>query len=409
VTAAVLVLAAGLALALALCLLAQRRTARRLIAAGNRLVPGVVTTGHGLAEATSLVERVTDRALLRDDRGSLTSARLADALAMLPQGIVVYDEAGTITFRNEVAAVFLRGRSGEALVEEAIAELALSAATGTEGAARTLELSGPPARIVSLWAAPLRHGGRRSGAVVVVDDITEHRRLEAVRRDFVANMSHELKTPVGALALLAETITAEAEPAVVKRLAERMLDESFRVVHLIDDLLELSSIESVDPGALGAETEVAVAALVAEALEQVRPYAERRRIELREEAIDPDLTVVGVHRQLVSALHNLLDNAVKYSEPGAAVELRTRSDGPWVDISVEDHGRGNAQRELDRVFERFYRVDPARSRDTGGTGLGLAIVRHVAQNHAGEVIVTSQEGEGSTFTLRLPAQCKMER
>jgi two-component system sensor histidine kinase SenX3 len=245
--------------------------------------------------------------------------------------------------------------------------------------------------------------------VVVVDDITEHRRLEAVRRDFVANMSHELKTPVGALALLAETITAEAEPAVVKRLAERMLDESFRVVHLIDDLLELSSIESVDPGALGAEKEVAVAALVAEALEQVRPYAERRRIELREEAIDPDLTVVGVHRQLVSALHNLLDNAVKYSEPGAAVELRTRSEGPWVDISIEDHGRGIAQRELDRVFERFYRVDPARSRDTGGTGLGLAIVRHVAQNHAGEVIVTSQEGEGSTFTLRLPAQSKMER
>jgi two-component system sensor histidine kinase SenX3 len=382
VTEALAVLTVGLAVALGLLLINQRHTARRLRAAGERLAPDVVATGAGLNEATSLVERSIDRALLRDDRGSVASSRLADALSVLPQGIVLYDESGAIAFRNEVAA---------------------EAAGGEPFAARTVKLSGPPRRALALRATRLSKGGRRTGVLVVVEDVTERRRLEAVRRDFVANISHELRTPVGALALPAEAIIAEEEPVVVQRLGERMLAEAFRLNRLIEDLLELSSIESGDPDRLPVAEEVAVAELIGEAVERVRPAASLRGVTIDVGEVPEALEVMGDHRQLVSAIHNLLDNAVKYSDEGSAVEVRAGTVGGCVEMAVEDHGIGIPSRELERIFERFYRVDRARSRDTGGTGLGLAIVRHVAQNHDGEVRVDSTEGEGSTFTLRVPA------
>ena len=236
--------------------------------------------------------------------------------------------------------------------------------------------------------------------LVVVEDTSERRRLENVRRDFVANISHELKTPVGALALLAETMLDEDDPDVTRRLAERLAAEAFRVGNTIDDLLELSRLE-VATG-LAADT-VSVAQFVADAVERVRGAAEQRGIEIEVEEAPVRLTVVGDRRQLVSAVTNLVDNAVKYSEPGSAVAVRARTDGVWVDVTVRDHGMGIPRRDLERIFERFYRVDRARSRETGGTGLGLAIVRHVASNHRGEVRVESREGVGSMFTLRLPA------
>ncbi|HEX6570254.1 MAG TPA: ATP-binding protein, partial [Acidimicrobiales bacterium] len=268
------------------------------------------------------------------------------------------------------------------------------------GAERELELFGPPRRMLSVRAVPLESETRPSGVLVVVEDTSERRRLENVRRDFVANISHELKTPVGALALLAETLLDEDDPGVTKRLAERLANEAFRVGNTIDDLLELSRLEV----ATGLATDrVAVGQFVREAADRVRPAAEQRGIDIDVPEPSLRLAVVGDRRQLVSAVTNLLDNAVKYSEAGSTVTVGARTDGTWVDVAVRDNGIGIPRRDLERIFERFYRVDRARSRDTGGTGLGLAIVRHVASNHRGEVRVESREGVGSTFTLRLPA------
>jgi two-component system sensor histidine kinase SenX3 len=265
--------------------------------------------------------------------------------------------------------------------------------------ARTVDLFGPPRRTLVLSALRLEEDGRRLGVLVVIDDVTDRRRLEAVRRDFVANISHELKTPIGALGLLAETLVAEDDAGVAQRLAERMLTEAFRVSRTVDDLLELSRIEADEEAR---REEVPVHRFIAEAVDRVGPAAEQQGIAIEVEEPASRLAVAGDRRQLVSAIFNLLENAVKYSDTGSTVQVRARTDGRWVDIEVQDHGIGIPRRDLERVFERFYRVDRARSRETGGTGLGLAIVRHVAGNHDGDVRVESAEGEGSRFTLRLP-------
>jgi two-component system sensor histidine kinase SenX3 len=222
----------------------------------------------------------------------------------------------------------------------------------------------------------------------------------------VANVSHELKTPVGALSVLAETLQDERDPATVQRLAGRMLAEAERAANTIDDLMELSRIE------LGGDRtveQVKVADVVAGAIDRVRELA--RRADITVTALEPVdrmgrrsslLSIDGDRRQLVSALGNLVENAVKYSDPGSSVQVRVRQVDGAVEISVLDHGVGIPANDLDRVFERFYRVDQARSRATGGTGLGLSIVRHVATHHGGSVGVSSIEGEGSTFTLTFP-------
>ncbi|MEQ1788244.1 MAG: ATP-binding protein, partial [Acidimicrobiales bacterium] len=361
----------------------------------------ITPSGSGLAEATSVLERAVDRMLLRGGEGTVAEARLARAFAVIPQGVVVFDDTGTIAHRNDVAASYLTARHGEALVEEAITELADEATERVDGVmpARTVDLFGPPRRTLVLKAIRLQQDARRLGVLVVIDDVTDRRRLEAVRRDFVANISHELKTPIGALGLLAETLVAEDDPAVAQRLAERMLTEAFRVSRTIDDLLELSRIEADEEAR---REHVPVHRFIAEAVDRVRPAAEQSGIEIEVEECSERLAVAGDRRQLVSATYNLLENAVKYSDTGSTIQVRARTDGRWAHIEVQDHGIGIPRRDLERVFERFYRVDRARSRETGGTGLGLAIVRHVASNHSGEVHVTSTEGDGSTFTLRLP-------
>jgi two-component system sensor histidine kinase SenX3 len=381
----------------------DRAYVRRLREAAARL--GSPSTAIGLGGAVGAVEHATDRARARSDDAATARRRLSEALSALPQGVVVYDTAGAIAFANDVAGTYLAARHGDALVEEAIGELAELAAASADAPAsspaleRAVDLFGPPRRTLVLRAVPLEAGGARLGVLVAIDDVTDRRRLEAVRRDFVANISHELKTPVGALGLLAETLLSEDDPAVAQRLAERMLTEAFRVGRTIDDLLALSQIEA-DEG--GLRDEVAVHLVVAEAVDRVRPAAEQQGISIDVVEAPARLVVLGDRRQLVSATYNLLENAVKYSDPGSTVRVRARTDGRWIDLSVADHGIGIPRRDLERVFERFYRVDRARSRETGGTGLGLAIVRHVASNHAGEVRVESLEGEGSTFTLRLP-------
>jgi two-component system sensor histidine kinase SenX3 len=399
-------LVAGLIVAvvwLTAVLVSQRAAVGRVAAASQTLDPEVAPLDErhpgGLDDALDRLERSVREVTADRQQVARAESRLSWALGAIGHGVVIFDDRGEVVYRNDPAASFLAARHSDALVEEAITALADDALRGRV-AERELELFGPPRRMLNVRAVPLEDPARPSGALVVVEDTSERRRLENVRRDFVANISHELKTPVGALALLAETMLDEDDPAVARRLTARLASEAFRVGRTIEDLLELSRLEV----ASGLSNErVAVGPFVAEAVDRVRPAAEQRSIEIEVEEVPRQLSVTGERRQLVSAVSNLVDNAVKYSEKGSPVEVRARTDGTWVDVIVRDHGIGIPSRDLERIFERFYRVDRARSRETGGTGLGLAIVRHVASNHRGEVRVESREGTGSTFTLRLPA------
>ena len=333
---------------------------------------------------------------------TISDRRLDTALDALPVGIALADSNGRVSYRNAVAAHSAGVRHGDILVDEAVEGLLRSAARG-EYREQVLDLFGPPKKRVLVRAFPYEN---RTGAVATIEDITERARLDAVRTDFVANISHELKTPVGAMSILAETLQGEDDPAVINRLAGRIVSETGRLAHTIDDLLELSRLElGGDP----AREVVRIGAVVDESLGRVRMQCERRGVTITTHHADPEGSFLGDRRQLVSAVANLLDNAVKYSEPNGRIEVISDvwaagvNGGPTVELSVVDHGMGIPTRDLDRVFERFYRVDRARSRETGGTGLGLSIVRHVATNHGGEVTASSVEGEGSIFTLRLPA------
>lgn len=250
--------------------------------------------------------------------------------------------------------------------------------------------------------APLGSGVGGGGLILLLaEDQTESRRVEEVRRDFVANISHELKTPVGALALLAETMEEAADdPEAVRRFAGRMRQEASRLTYLVQDLITLSRIQAAEP--VPDPNPVELSAVVAEALDRCRMKANARGIELAV-SCDEGLAVLGDDDLLVTALRNLLENAVAYSpEKTRVVVSATRDGADAAQITVADQGIGIPERDLERIFERFYRVDPARSRATGGTGLGLAIVKHVMAAHGGKVTVWSKEGVGSTFTLRLP-------
>jgi two-component system sensor histidine kinase SenX3 len=329
--------------------------------------------------------------------------RLVHALDAIPQAVLITDADGRVIFRNQSAETFESARHSDALVEAAITDLVGSALAG-HGEQRSIDLFGPPRRSLVIATTPLLDARAEQpvlrGALAVVDDVSERRRLEATRRDFVANISHELRTPIGAVGLLAETLLAEDDPDVANRLAERIVAEAFRLARTIEDLLVLSTIES---GETPERERVPVHQVVAEAVERIRPAAEQAGIDIAVSEPDRRIGILGDRRQVTSALYNLLDNAVKYSDAGSQVEVSAATDGVDVVVRVRDHGIGIPKGDLERVFERFYRVDQARSRTTGGTGLGLAIVRHVATNHLGDVRVDSRLGEGSTFELILPS------
>lgn len=245
--------------------------------------------------------------------------------------------------------------------------------------------------------APLRDGA----ILLTVRDLSAANRLESVRRDFVANVSHELKTPVGALTLLAEaTEQAADDPDAVRHFAGRMQHESARLGNLVRDLIDLSRLQSDDP--LSHAVPVDVDGIVEQAVEAVKTAADSRHISIVD-AGTPHLVVEGDESQLVTAIRNLLANAVTYSPEHTQVTVTTLLTDEGIEIAVRDQGIGIPAPEQDRIFERFYRIDPARSRVTGGTGLGLAIVKHVCANHGGRVSLWSVPGEGSTFTLKLPA------
>ncbi|MSY94313.1 MAG: two-component sensor histidine kinase [Actinobacteria bacterium] len=240
-----------------------------------------------------------------------------------------------------------------------------------------------------------------TGAILVlIDDLAEERRVDAVRRDFVANVSHELKTPVGALSLLAEAVLASSDDAdQVRHFAERMQIEAARLSHLVQDVIDLSRLQGDDPHT-HAEI-VDVDDLVDRSIDEVRTVAAASNVDFIV-GDSSHASIYGDRGQLQTAIRNLLANAVAYSPGGTRVAVEARVTGSMVEILVKDQGIGIPSNDLDRIFERFYRVDPARSRVTGGTGLGLSIVKHVCQNHGGECTAWSEMGVGSTFTLRLP-------
>jgi two-component system sensor histidine kinase SenX3 len=236
--------------------------------------------------------------------------------------------------------------------------------------------------------------------LVLISDQSEARRIDAVRRDFVANVSHELKTPIGALGLLSEAILgAKDQPDAVVKFASRMQMEAKRLTDLVQEIIDLSRLQSSDP--LQKAFDVEASDVVREAVAQAALSAESRKITVEIGEIE-DATVIGDRDQLIMAVLNLVENAINYSPENTKVSVVVKVKEELLEISVTDQGIGIAEGELARVFERFYRVDPARSRMTGGTGLGLSIVKHVALNHGGDIKVWSKEGVGSTFTLQLP-------
>jgi two-component system, OmpR family, sensor histidine kinase SenX3 len=333
-------------------------------------------------------------------------AGLSAVLGVLSSSAVVIDSDDRVLQASEAARAVGLVKDDDLIVGEL---LALARQVRRDGEIREGEIeisaSGLAGRTTSfaVRVAPLGSEVGGGGLVLLlVEDQTERRRVEEVRRDFVANTSHELKTPVGALALLAETIEDAADdPEAVRRFAGRMRQEANRLTNLVQDMITLSRIQAAEP--MPDPARVELDSVVAEALDRGRMKATARGIELAYTGTRR-LAVLGDEELLVTALRNLLDNAVAYSPEKTRVLVSTCLDGNMVELSVADQGIGIPERDLERIFERFYRVDPARSRVTGGTGLGLAIVKHVTAAHGGKVTVTSKEGAGSTFTLRLPVR-----
>ena len=318
---------------------------------------------------------------------------LRSAVDQLELGVVISDADGTVMYRNEAASKMLGTHAG--LIVDQHIEEALDAARQKLRVDEIVELNGPPRSYFLLLAESMPNGY----AVATVNDVSERHRSDLMRTDFIANISHELKTPVGAIAVLSEALEGETDPAVVDRVSSRLVDEAHRAVRSIDDLLELTTIESGP----SSDDLIELDAVIADAIARGRVADEGRGVTVTALDSSSPVSMRGDRRQLLSALGNLVENAVKYSDDGGTVQVRTRCDDRTIEVMVADDGVGIPQRDLDRIFERFYRVDRARSRHTGGTGLGLSIVRNVATNHGGEVLVSSQEGEGSTFVLRLPA------
>ncbi|NIK54445.1 ATP-binding protein [Kribbella shirazensis] len=236
--------------------------------------------------------------------------------------------------------------------------------------------------------------------LVLVEDRTRERRLDAIRRDFTVNVSHELKTPVGALILLADAVSeASDDPEAVQRFSDRMRVEASRLSRLVKEIIELSRLQGDDP--LENPGPVDINAVIETAVDRCRIDAEDRDIKLVVKS-EPELEVLGSEDQLAMAIGNLVENAINYSPDGTRIAVAAHPIGDLVEVTVSDQGVGIPSSDLERIFERFYRVDRARSRETGGTGLGLSIVKHIASIHGGDVRVWSVEGQGSTFTVRLP-------
>lgn len=326
-------------------------------------------------------------------------AGVVDVLAVLRSPAVVLDRSGEVV-RATPSAIAIGLVRGRELVHGVLRELVAESQTSALVRERELELPRGPLGgaqlLVYVRVAPLGSDHQ----LLIVDDRTEARRVEEVRRDFVANVSHELKTPIGALSLLAEAVEDAAEdPDAVRHFAGQMQRESSRLTSLVQDIIDLSRLQVAD--GLHHPKPVDLVGVVGEAIDRCLLAAQAKKIEVVSGG-DIDAVVFGDRSLLVTAVRNLVDNAIAYSPEHTRVGVGiSRGDG-IIEVRVSDQGIGIPAGEQDRIFERFYRVDQARSRATGGTGLGLSIVKHVLANHGGDVSVWSVEGQGTTFTLRLP-------
>jgi two-component system sensor histidine kinase SenX3 len=356
--------------------------------------------GAVLGAGVVLAWRVSDRQLttVPPQPEPTVPPGVATVLGVLRSSALVVDEDERVVKAS--APAYVMGLViGDTLHSPELADLVRQ--VRRDGQIRETELvmqrshSGPPAHVTAR-VAPLSS----RLVLALVEDRTRERRVEAIRRDFVANVSHELKTPVGALTLLAEAVEDAADdPEAVTRFAGRMQTESARLNRLVQQIIELSRLQGDDP--LDDPQPVDVDKVIARAIDQSAIDAQSRRIEVVQDG-ERGLEVLGNVDEVALALGNLVSNAVAYSPDGSTVVVSARPEATRVDLSVTDQGIGIPPEEIDRIFERFYRVDPARHRSTGGTGLGLSIVKHVAASHGGDVRVWSVEGQGSTFTLELP-------
>ena len=328
----------------------------------------------------------------RDANGEINDVVIA-ALDALPSGVVIANPDGAVLFKNSAARAISGVRHVDVLVEEAV-ESMLKTAVNNDPQHRRFDTAGSPSRAFDIRTRRLAN----LGIVATVEDVTEQSRIDTVRTDFVANLSHELKTPIGGIAALADTMIGETDPQVIERLTARIVDESYRLSRIVDDLLDLSRIEF---GGADDWEPVALSDIVNEVVARTQHESKRSGVAIETKPL-AGVRVVGDRMQLVSALQNLVSNAIKYSGDGRKVQVEMQATTELVSIIVVDQGIGIAAKDHQRIFERFYRVDRARSRSTGGSGLGLSIVRHVVSNHGGTVSVVSEEGRGSTFTVILP-------
>ncbi|KWX23709.1 histidine kinase [Mycolicibacterium wolinskyi] len=372
-----------------------------LLTAVVALLALIVGAGVGAAVAPRIIARRQRRAA--DEAGMTVSQMLQLVVSLSPTGIVVVDTFNDVVYAND--------RAGELGVvkDRLLDDRAWRAAEQVFATGQNIEVDLSPRKVANPGRSGISVRGEvrlltdddRRFAVVYADDQSEHARMEATRRDFVANVSHELKTPVGAMGVLAEALLASADdPETVRRFAEKMVAESHRLADMVGELIELSRLQGGER--LPDLEAVDVDTVVAEALSRHKVAADNAEIGITTDA-PTGYRVLGDEALLVTAIANLVSNAIAYSPNGSGISISRRRRGGSVEIAVTDRGIGIAKADQERVFERFFRVDKARSRATGGTGLGLAIVKHVAANHNGTIRLWSQPGTGSTFTLSIPA------
>jgi signal transduction histidine kinase len=348
--------------------------------------------------ASELLGRSADELQQRLSALDQDRTTMQNVLSSMEEGVVLVGPTGRVRLSNPAADRLLgtRHRTMPGLLPMAFQEAATKAAAGEAAVGVEVE-TGSPSRWARATAIPV---GGDGSVLLVVRDVTEAKRLESVRRDFVANASHELKTPAASIQAAGETIRSAArdDPSVIPRFAEQLEREAFRLSRIVSDLLDLSRLET------GAELdeEVGLDQVVREERDRYEEAAREGGLTLSI-GLGPVAPVRGSVRDLSLLVRNLVDNAIRYTKPGGRVDVTLSGQGDEVVLSVADTGVGIPTRELPRIFERFYRVDRARSRETGGTGLGLSIVKHVIENHGGTVNVTSELGRGTCFEVRLPS------
>ena len=334
------------------------------------------------------------------ERSNLVAPSLVAALKALDRESIILDSSGYIRYETNKISLLNLAKDNKILSEELLALVRVVRRTGKTQEGSIEVARGPIGegkRDLQITAALIDNEG---SVLVIIDDEGEKQRIDAIRRDFITNISHELKTPIQALSLNSDALLEiKDEPDKVVLFANKIKTQTIRLNDLVKEIINLSKIQDSDP--LDMAHNVEISNVIAGAVDQCEVLAEARKILINLDGVQ-NAVVVGNREQLVMAVHNLVENAINYSAEGTNVVISSKLDDGLIEILVKDQGLGIAEENLDRIFERFYRVDPARSRATGGTGLGLSIVKHVITNHGGEVKVWSSMGVGSTFAIRLP-------